>query len=141
MVASLRHSVVAGALFICTYLFCICSLFSCTVVLALYIGLRYGGAGVRGGRRARGRGQGALDAARVRRLRQQVQAQGVAATAHEVRVPQAAELQVPLLRLPRLPETQLAAARETPAQRPAREGRLRVRMTARPTGLSTFDPH
>lgn len=56
----------------------------------------------------------------MRRLRQQVQAQGLAAAARQVRVPQAAQLPVPLLRVPRLPEAQPAAARAPPAQGPAR---------------------
>lgn len=69
-------TVVACSVMFCTYLFWFAFNFSCTVVHALYIGLRHAGAQRRQG----------VDAVRVRGLWQQVQAQGLAAAAHKVRV-------------------------------------------------------
>lgn len=92
--------------------------FSCTLVQSLYVnGVRSFGVE----RQHKGR----LDAVRMYRLRKQIQAQGLPPAAHKVRMPEAAELQVPLLCVPRLPEAQSAAARAPSAQRSAREGGLR----------------
>lgn len=68
----------------------------------------------------------------MRGLREQVQAQGLAAAAYKVRVQEAAKLQVPVLRVPGLPETQPVVTRAAPPQRSAREGGLRHRLTAAP---------